>query len=61
MKYKLTQDNDCHWYIIPTDKQEEWDEWLEIDSDDEKSWNVPTFASGIDSPEEIEFDEYDRR
>jgi hypothetical protein len=25
--YRLIQDNDCHWYIIPADKENEFYEW----------------------------------
>lgn len=57
MKYKLTQDNDSHWYKIPVDKQKEFDDWLNIDSDNEESWTPPDFAAEIDSPESFIFEE----
>lgn len=50
----MDQDNDCHWYIIEADKRQEWDAWLNLDPDDEASWNVPEFAQGIDHPRFIE-------
>ncbi len=55
-KYALAQDNDCHWYIIPFEKQKEWYEWVEIDSDDERSWTPPDFSVCIDSPNSIMFE-----
>jgi len=54
-KYFLVRDNDCHWYIIEADKQSEWNDWVDLDGDDERCWNVPEFAQAIDSPSEIKF------
>ena len=54
-KYFLSQDNSCHWYAVLADKKKEWDEWANLDEEDEASWNVPDFASGIDSPSEVQF------
>ena len=48
-KYFLGRDNDCHWYIIDADKEGEWYEWVNLDGDDERCWNVPDFAESIDS------------
>jgi len=53
--YNLVRDNDCHWYLIPADKKQEWNDWCDLDSDDEASWNTPDFAVAIDSPSEIPF------
>jgi len=55
-KYTLVQDNDCHWYIIPVEKNKEWDEWLEIDSDDERGWTPPFFSVSIDGPSHVVFE-----
>lgn len=38
MRYTLVQDNDCHWYLIPADKQEEFYAWLETESWEEPDW-----------------------
>lgn len=54
-KYSLTRDNDCHWYLIPVENQDDWEAWLDIDSDDEASWNVPDFAEAVDGPHSVEF------
>jgi hypothetical protein len=43
-RYRLAQDNDSHWYVIPVDRAEEWEQWCEIDSDDERAWTPPEFA-----------------
>jgi hypothetical protein len=51
----MDQDDDCHWYIIEADKRKEWDAWLNLDSEDETSWNVPEFAQEIDQPRFVEF------
>lgn len=44
MRHYLTRDNDAHWYVVPVDKAEEWEEWLSWDSDDQRSWEVPAWA-----------------
>lgn len=49
------QDNDCHWYIIPEDKLEAWNEFCNLDPDDEASWNVPDFAKSEDGPSAVPF------
>lgn len=47
-RYQLESDNDSHRYLIPADRADEWDAWLEIPSDDPASWDVPEFAVAID-------------
>lgn len=51
IKYCLDQDNDCHWYCMPVSKKEEWSKFLELNPDDEESWNVPEWAEPIDFPD----------
>lgn len=46
-RYFLSQDNDSHWFVIPVARQQEWDAWREIDSDDERAWTPPSFARAI--------------
>lgn len=43
-RFYLTQDNDCHWYVVPELKRQEWEAWLEIDDDDEAAWEAPEWA-----------------
>lgn len=40
----LVSDNSGHEYVIPQEKQEEWDAFMEIPEDDERSWDVPEWA-----------------
>ena len=59
MRYFLDCDNDCHHYVIPVDRQEEWEAWLDLDSDDEASWNVPLFAVAVGgSPSLVTFENF---
>lgn len=52
----LTTDNDSHWYVVPVAKRAEWDAWLEIDPDDERAWEPPSFARPVGgSPSRVEF------
>lgn len=53
---RLAQDNDAHWYIIPEEKDIEWGEFLELDSDDPISWDVPEWAQQIDNPFTVTFE-----
>lgn len=46
-RFYLSRDNDSHWYVIPVAKQQEWDAWLDIPSDDERAWNAPDFARPV--------------
>jgi len=47
-EYIIVSDNDCHRYIIPYIKKNEWDKWQDLDPEDEKSWETPDFAKEID-------------
>ncbi len=52
----LTTDNDSHWYVVPVAKRAEWEEWLEIDPDDERAWEPPVFARPVNGgPSLVEF------
>ena len=56
-RFFLTQDNDSHWFIVPVDKRDEWDEWCEIPSNDERAWDVPDFARALGgSPSNVTFE-----
>ena len=41
------RDNDGHWYLIPEANREEWDRFLNIPEDDQRSWDVPDFAESL--------------
>lgn len=47
MRFRLAQDNDSHWYVIPVDKEKEWSAWCDIDPDDERAWDAPEFARQV--------------
>jgi hypothetical protein len=46
-RFFLSTDNDSHWYVIPIAHRGDWEEFLEIDSDDERSWTVPKWAEAV--------------
>lgn len=27
-RYRLTQDDSCHWYLIPADNEDAWHRWM---------------------------------
>lgn len=41
MRYRLVSDNSEHHYIIPSDKEEEFDWWVEITESDEDDYDDP--------------------
>lgn len=54
-RYFLARDNSCHWYLVENAHRGEWDQWLELDEDDERGWNTPDFATRIDHPSRVTF------
>jgi hypothetical protein len=56
-KYFLDTDNDSHWHLIEAERREDWENWCELDTDDESSWNVPDFAHSLGGgPNCVEFE-----
>ena len=52
----LDSDHDGHWYLVLAAEREAWNAWLNLDTDDEAGWEVPSFASRINgSPSQVEF------
>jgi len=48
IEYIEVGDNSGHSYVIPFAEINDWYEWLEIDDDDERAWDVPEYAKQID-------------
>ena len=46
-RYYLDADNDSHWYIVPVRLRAAWDAWLNLDREDENSWEPPAGAIAI--------------
>lgn len=46
-RYFIDSDHDGHWYIIPEANRDQWRHWLNIPQHDERSWQVPEFASDL--------------
>ena len=55
MKFFLSQDESCHWYVIPALHREKWEAFLDIPEDDERSWDAPEWAVTVDHASDIEF------
>jgi len=47
-EYCLVGDDSGHHYIIPFDKIDDWNHFMEIPDDDPTSWNVPGYAERLD-------------
>lgn len=47
MKYFLSQDQSCHWYLIPEEWREVWDILCALDEDDPRCWEPPEWAKPI--------------
>lgn len=59
--YYLSQDQDGHWYIIPVEYKDEWGDFLDLDPNDEESWDVPDWAEPIGgSPSLVVFHSYEK-
>ena len=67
MKYVLTQDDDCHWYVIPADKQDEWCQYVQtindFDYDSDEDYPIqPEWVKEVGgSPSLVEFETYEIR
>jgi len=46
-QFFIDQDSSCHWYLIPLEHRESWEEWSNLDEDDEASWEVPHYAKAL--------------
>jgi len=46
-RYFLDTDASSHWYIVPLSKKKEWEDWCNLDEDDEAAWSAPSFAERI--------------
>lgn len=52
----LSRDGDGHWFVIPTHRRNDWNEWRNLDEDNEQFNIVPDFAVPINGmPERVEF------
>lgn len=38
------RDEASHWYLIPSENRSELEKWIDLPSDDEKSWDTPSYA-----------------
>lgn len=45
MEFILVQDEDSHWYVIPSNKENEWNNFL--NGADADNWDIPAYAEGI--------------
>ena len=55
--YILTQDEDCHWYVIPSNKATEWDKWCQSPNYGEE--DLPKWAKEVGgSPTLVKFSNY---
>lgn len=45
IEYMLVQDDDAHWYVIPVDKEKDWEAW--IGTEDYENGVVPKFAEAV--------------
>ena len=58
-EYFLAQDQSFHWFIVDAQYEKEWDEWRELDEDDERSWEAPDFAEMLGmAPSKVKFKNY---
>jgi hypothetical protein len=54
--YILVQDDSCHWYVIPSDREDDWNKFIEKEDD---LGEIPDYAQSVGgSPSLIKFAEY---
>jgi hypothetical protein len=46
-RYFIGHDQSSHKYLVPCAQRAAWDAWTAISEDDERSWQVPSFATEI--------------
>jgi hypothetical protein len=46
-RFEIVSDNSGHEYYIPVDRYIDWEGFMMIEEDDERSWTVPNFATRI--------------
>lgn len=60
MTYFLDQDGDGHWYIIPSNRRDDWLTWLETSEDEEMGWEEPDYVVRLGGhPNTVEFTDYE--
>ena len=47
-RYFIGSDGSCNSYLVPLDKIKEWQEWANLDADDERSWDEPDYAERLE-------------
>lgn len=64
MRYRLTSDDDGHWFVIPADKKLEWNQYVEniAKASDWKFEGTfpekPEWAEQIDQPYRLTFENW---
>jgi len=48
MRYFIDTDQSSHRYLVEAAHLEEWTAWASLPEDDERAWEVPSFAKRID-------------
>ena len=54
-QYFLSQDQSSHWYVVPISRKDEWNDWVDLDEDDEAGWEVPEYAISAGNPSSVIF------
>jgi len=56
MRYFLDRDESCHWYIVPEPRRADWEAFLALPAEDERSWEVPEWVTPLQgSPSRLTF------
>ena len=59
MRYFLDADQCGHWFIIPAEKRDEWNEFINIDEDDPLGWEMPEWVIHLNgSPTRVTFENF---
>lgn len=59
MRYFLDADQCGHWFIIPAEKRDEWNEFINVDEDDPAGWEMPEWVIYLNgSPTRVTFENF---
>ena len=59
MRYFLDADQCGHWFIIPAEKRDEWNEFINIDEDDPLGWEMPEWVIYLNGcPARVTFENF---
>ena len=57
----LARDNSSHYYVIPENRLDAWDDWRSLPDDDQAGWIVPDYATRVAGYQAVRFPAWEQR